>query len=72
MKNIGEEVNQDIFSSFYTYLYALASDALKKTQFVIVDKEFYPTEIEGLAVVDRFMTPDDESNPPLITYYRGP
>jgi hypothetical protein len=72
MKNIGEDVNEDLFRSFYNYLYNLAVGPLKTQQFVIVDKEFYAPQIEGIEVEERFMTPDDPKHPPLISYYRGP
>jgi uncharacterized Zn finger protein (UPF0148 family) len=72
MKNIGEEVNEDLFRSFYRYLYSMAASALRTMQFVIVDKEFYAPEIEGISISDRFMTPSDPDHPPLISYYRGP
>ena len=72
MKNIGEEVNQDLFRSFYRYLYELATGPLRSVQFVIVDKEYYAPEIEGIKIFERFMTPNDPGYPPLISYYRGP
>jgi uncharacterized Zn finger protein (UPF0148 family) len=72
MKNIGEEVNEDLFRSFYRYLYLLAAESLRSVQLVIVDKEYYPPQIEGITINERFMTPDDPLHPPLISYYRGP
>jgi hypothetical protein len=72
MKNIGEDVNEDLFRSFYSYLYSLAAGPLKTEQFVVVDKEFYQPQIDGVEVEERFMTPDDPKHPPLISYYRGP
>lgn len=69
MKNIGEDVNQDIFHAFYNYLYGLASDSMNNTQIIIVDKEYFePDEKHGFNVIERFMSP----NNPLISYYRGP
>jgi hypothetical protein len=68
MKNIGEDVNQDIFQAFYTYLYTKASSDLSNHQFVIVDKEFFePPADLGIAILNRYMSP----NEPLISYYRG-
>jgi hypothetical protein len=73
MKNIGEEVNEDLFRSFYGYLYDLAAGPLNGTQFIVVDKEYYgPPEEHGISVFERFMTPSDPDHPPLISYYRGP
>ena len=72
MKNIGEDVNEDLFRSFYGYLYTLAAGPLKAVQFVIVDKEYYPPKSRSIEINERFMTPDDLQHPPLISYYRGP
>jgi len=73
MKNIGEDVNRDLFVSFYRLLYELSSGSLKNTQFIIIDKEFIPPEEpEEIDIFERYMTSDDPKNPPLISYYRGP
>ncbi len=72
MKNIGEDVNEGLFRGFYGYLYGLAQTELVDTQFIIIDKEFVPPEGEGIRLVERYMTPDDEEHPPLVPYYRGP
>lgn len=73
MKNIGEDVNRDIFESFYQLIYELSAGPLRNTQFIIIDKEYIePDDPEGIDIFERFMTPDDPGNPPLISYYRGP
>lgn len=73
MKNIGEDVNRDLFVSFYQLLYELSRGPLKNTQFIIIDKEYIgPDEPEEFDIIERFMTPDDPDNPPLISYYHGP
>jgi len=73
MKNIGEDVNRDIFESFYQLLYELSAGPLRNTQFIIIDKEYIkPDDPEGIDIFERFMTPDDPEHPPLISYYRGP
>ena len=73
MKNIGEDVNRDIFVSFYQLFYELASGPLSNTQFIIIDKEYIePDDHEGINIFERFMTPEHPENPPLISYYRGP
>jgi len=73
MKNIGEDVNRDLFVSFYQLLYELSRGPLRNTQFIIIDKEYIsPDEPEEFDIIERFMTPDDPDNPPLISYYRGP
>lgn len=72
MKNIDKEVNQDIFRSFYNYLYDLASSTLNKTQFVIVDNNFVaPSPDLSLSFFERYMSDTDPDNPPLIKYYVG-
>lgn len=69
MKNIGEDVNEDIFEAFYSYLYELAHGPLSATQFVIVDKEYFAPRDSGIVeILERYMSPDN----PLISYYRGP
>lgn len=69
MKNIGEDVNQNISLSFYKYLYDLASSTLSTTQIIIIDKEYFaPPAGEGLDVSEQYMSDDN----PLIPYYRGP
>jgi hypothetical protein len=70
MKNIGEEVDKDLFQAFYRYLYTMAAGPLKGTQMIIVDKEYYAPD-DGIEVMDRYMTPADPAHPPLISYYRG-
>jgi hypothetical protein len=71
MKNIGKGVNREIFESFYRYLYSLAQGPLSKTQFILIDTDYFPPT-EKIDMLVRFMTPDDEKYPPLIPYYRGP
>jgi hypothetical protein len=72
MKNIGEDVNKDIFINFYQYLYELAEKSLNNVQFIIIDKECIKPVSNQIAFKERYMTPDEDDNPPLITYYRGP
>ena len=72
MKNIGEDINRQIFESFYKFLYELAEFNLTNTQFIIIDKEFFHSKSVKIDIIDRLMTPNEEDNPPLISYYRGP
>lgn len=71
MKNISEDVNRELFESFYRYLYHLAENELSRIQVIIIDKEYIPPPDE-VETVERFMTPDNQDHPPLISYYRGP
>jgi len=69
MKNIGEDVNKDIFNAFYQYLYQLADGSLSETQIIMIDKEYFPPPNSmDLEIIQKFMSPDN----PLIAYYRGP
>lgn len=70
MKNISKDANKETFLSLYKNLYALASDDLSSTQFVIIDNEFAPPP-EGVQVTHRYMTTDDATAPPLIPDYKG-
>jgi len=67
MKNIGEDVNKDIFIAFYQNLYSYAKSELSETQLIIIDKEYIEPDIKGLDILSRYMSPDE----PLISYYRG-
>lgn len=70
MKNISEDVNQDIFEALYRYLYGLVQGDLAETQIIIIDKEYIKPP-EGIELTERLMMPNDPDNPPLIGYYRG-
>jgi predicted nuclease with TOPRIM domain len=73
MKNIDKEVNQDIFKSFYDYLYKAASTVLNRTQIIIIDNNYVqPAQNIDIDFVDRYMDSDDPDHPPLIPYYQGP
>lgn len=71
MKNIGEDVNRNLFVAFYNYLYGLAAGPLSNTQFLIIDKEYIAPESQQISIIERYLTPNDEEHPPLIPYYRG-
>ena len=72
MKNIDKEVNEDLFKNFYNYLYYLATNSLLDTQIIIIDNSFcIPPSNSEISFYHRYMTNDDNLNPPLITYYRG-
>lgn len=72
MKNISERENRDQFEGFANLIYELASDELANYQFIIIDKEFFaPKGDFNIDLFSRHMTPDDDDNPPLISYYRG-
>ncbi len=71
MKNIDKEVNEIIFKRFFDYLYIIAEGELDNTQIIIIDNVFIAPNNKNLSFYSRFMTPDNDQNPPLISYYRG-
>ena len=72
MKNISERVNRRQFEGFHEMLYSLANTELKGTQIILIDKELLePPPDFSPSFQARFMTPDTDLNPPLITKYRG-
>lgn len=73
MKNVSERENRELFRDFYSMVYELAAGELKETQFVLIDKEFFPVP-DGLEldVRNRHMAPGSRDDPPLIPYYDVP
>lgn len=72
MKNIDKTVNQELFENFYKYLYSLINSTLSKTKVIIIDNSIIkPEKDENIDFSSRYLTPDDDKNPPLISYYRG-
>ena len=80
MKNISERENREQFEGFYEMLYSLSSSELKRTQFVVIDKEFCPPpDSYDLSFFERYMQPNQQDTPcpsknpfpPLIPYYTG-
>ncbi|MCB4791343.1 MAG: hypothetical protein LHV68_05590 [Elusimicrobia bacterium] len=78
MKNISERENRVQFEGFYNLLYDLASSELQNTQFIIIDKEFFPPKQEFQDIFVRHMKPNEKHTkpgenrtPPLIPYYNG-
>lgn len=72
MKNISERTNNPQFVGFNEMLYELAQGELSGTQFIIIDKEYFPpadTDPEWLFV--RRMTPEDQDAPPLLRRHIG-
>lgn len=73
MKNVSERENLELFRAFYSMVYELAATELNATQFVLIDKEFFPVpEGFGLDVRSRHMAPGSRDDPPLIPYYDVP
>lgn len=73
MKNVSERENRELFRDFYTMVYELAVSELQSTQFVLIDKEFFPVP-DGMKinVRSRHMAPGSIEDPPLIPYYDVP
>jgi uncharacterized Zn finger protein (UPF0148 family) len=70
MKNIGNDVNKDIFLALYRYIYALAGTVLNETQLIIADTDI-ATPPAGMDFKERLMIAGDPEHPPLIPYYSG-
>jgi hypothetical protein len=70
MKNIGTEVNKDIFVAFYNYVYHLLTTSMSETQLVIIDTELSAPTVP-LDFTERLMIAGDAAHPPLIPYYSG-
>lgn len=70
MKNVSERENRELFQSFYSMVYELATEELSDTQFILIDKEMFavPTHID-LEVRSRHMQPGSREYPPLVPYY---
>ena len=72
MKNIDQKVNQELFENFYRYLYTLMNSTLSNTKVIIIDNAVIkPTVDENIDFSSRYLTPNEDENPPLISYYRG-
>jgi hypothetical protein len=53
-------------------LHELAGDELKETQIIVIDKEYFaPQKEAGIEVSARHMTPDEETDGPLLRGYHG-
>jgi hypothetical protein len=70
MKNIGTEVNKDIFVAFYNYVYHLLTTSMSETQLIIIDTELSAPTVP-LDFTERLMIAEDAAHPPLIPYYSG-
>ena len=70
MKNIGNDVNRDIFLSLYRYIYSLTEDSLSETQLIIADTDI-ATPPAGASFSARLMIAGDVDYPPLVPYYSG-
>ena len=72
MKNISERENREQFAGFHQLLHELAGDELKETQIIVIDKEYFaPQKEAGIEVSARHMTPDEETDGPLLRGYHG-
>lgn len=70
MKNIGNDVNKDIFLALYQYIYGLSATVLNETQLIIADTDI-ATPPAGMDFKERLMIAGDPEHPPLIPYYSG-
>ena len=73
LKNITPDINPELVTAFYAYLYTVAETDLRDHQVVIIDQLLVrPPPGSTLDFVDRLMTENDPDHPPLISYYHGP
>lgn len=73
MKNVSERENRELFQAFYRMVYELAVDEMSDTQFILIDKEYYPVPQDiNLKVKTRHMAPGSSIDRPLIPYYNVP
>lgn len=70
MKNIGNDVNKDIFLALYAYIYGLCATVLSETQLIIADTDIAQPP-PGIHFRERLMIPGSAEYPPLIPYYSG-
>ena len=70
MKNIGNDVNKDIFLALYRYIYSLKEGSLSETQLIIADTDIAMPPANS-SFMARLMIAGDKDNPPLIPYYSG-
>lgn len=72
-KNITPDINPQLVSAFYTYLYRLCSTDLRGLQVIIIDQTLVKPDPElDLSFRERLMQSGDREHPPLISYYDGP
>lgn len=71
MKCTSPDVNHEVFEAFYKHLYGMVRGPLKNTQIILIDNDYFPPDGDDIEHIQRFLTPDEDANPPLISYYRG-
>lgn len=72
-KNVSSKENFDVVTSFYQFIYELATTELKQTQIVLIDNEFTsPSTDMELELKVRHMANSSEKDPPLIPYLLSP
>lgn len=72
-KNITPDINPQLVSAFYAYLYKLAATDLRNEQFIIIDQTLVaPGHDLNLSFMHRLLQRGDPDHPPLISYYDGP
>ena len=70
-KCISPDVNRGVIDALFREIYRLVLGPLKRTQIILIDNDFFAPESNDITIVERYLTPDDENYPPLISYYRG-
>jgi len=70
-KCISPDVNRSVIDALFREIYRLVLGPLKRTQIILIDNDFFAPKSKDVTIVERYLTPDDENHPPLISYYRG-
>jgi hypothetical protein len=70
-KCISPDVNRAVIEALFKEIYRLVREPLKRTQVILIDNDFFAPDGKDIQLVERFLTPDDDAHPPLISYYRG-
>lgn len=68
-KNIEKDVNPEICTLLYNYIYSSAVGALSGTQFILIDNKYFEPPA-SLQKIEYFMTKNDKNHPPLIRNYK--
>jgi hypothetical protein len=71
MKNITPDINPEIFEHFYQELYRLLGSDLKTWQCIIIDQTLFEPPADFEHHIERLLTKNDATHPPLISYYQG-
>ena len=70
-KCISPDVDRTVIEALYRHIYELAAGALRDTQIILIDNDYFAPDGDDIELFERYMTPGEDEHPPLISYYRG-